>query len=444
MVSDSVQQRVGSGHPGSRSPTGSQWSIRRTKSTSGRAADAADAVEAGRRARQHLGDAGGREPGGLLLPPAPLPAAGRGRGRGGHAGHVHGRRAGRRSRPRSRTAACSRRRGFLELGNVRPLIPLSVDPPRHLKYRKILDPIFAPKQMDAIEDDVTDRVNHFIDQFIDRGECHFTNEFAEPFPSSVFLGLMGLPWEELDTFLRLEGRHPPARHASTWTREERIQIQHDIGQELYAYFDDDPRRAARRPTRRHPHPVQQRRDRRRAAHPRGDPRHLLPVLHRRPRHRDRLAVVLLRVPRPAPRPPPPARREPGASSRARSRSCCAGRRRCRTCPAWRRRGVPGRRSHRVPEGELRPRQRGRGERRPRRVPRRRWRCASTVRSTATSRSAAGCTGASARTWPAASCGSRCASGTAASPTTASSPASSCTYAPGLRLVENLELVWPAR
>ena len=34
--------------------------------------------------------------------------------------------------------------GFLELGNVRPLIPLSVDPPRHLKYRKILDPIVAP------------------------------------------------------------------------------------------------------------------------------------------------------------------------------------------------------------------------------------------------------------------------------------------------------------
>ena len=85
--------------------------------------------------------------------------------------------------------------GFLELGNVRPLIPLSVDPPRHLKYRKILDPIFAPRQMDAIEDDVTARVNHFIDQFEARGECHFTHEFAEQFPSAVFLGLMGLPWE---------------------------------------------------------------------------------------------------------------------------------------------------------------------------------------------------------------------------------------------------------
>jgi cytochrome P450 len=126
--------------------------------------------------------------------------------------------------------------GFLDLGNVRPLIPLSVDPPRHLKYRKILDPIFAPKQMDAIEGDVTDRVNHFIDEFIDRGACHFTNEFAEKFPSSVFLGLMGLPWEELDTFLRLkDGILRPG--AIDMDPEERLQIQRDIGQELYTYFD---------------------------------------------------------------------------------------------------------------------------------------------------------------------------------------------------------------
>ena len=30
------------------------------------------------------------------------------------------------------------------LGNVRPLIPLNVDPPLHAKYRKLLDPLFAP------------------------------------------------------------------------------------------------------------------------------------------------------------------------------------------------------------------------------------------------------------------------------------------------------------
>ena len=89
----------------------------------------------------------------------------------------------------------------LAMGSVRPLIPLQIDPPDHVKYRKILDPLFAPKRMDAIEGDIAGRVNHFIDQFADRGSCHFTDELAVPFPSAVFLGLMGLPWEELDTLV---------------------------------------------------------------------------------------------------------------------------------------------------------------------------------------------------------------------------------------------------
>src|SRR2546421_11634173 len=32
----------------------------------------------------------------------------------------------------------------LPMGTVRPLIPLQIDPPEHVKYRKILDPLFAP------------------------------------------------------------------------------------------------------------------------------------------------------------------------------------------------------------------------------------------------------------------------------------------------------------
>ena len=91
---------------------------------------------------------------------------------------------------------------------MRPLIPLNVDPPEHSKYRKILDPLFAPKRMDEQEDDITVRVNDFIDAFVDRGECNFTEEFAELFPSSVFLGLMGLPEDELRMFLASARRHP--------------------------------------------------------------------------------------------------------------------------------------------------------------------------------------------------------------------------------------------
>ena len=119
-------------------------------------------------------------------------------------------------------------RDLVQLGNVRPLIPLSVDPPEHLKYRKILDPLFAPKKMDAIEDDVAARMNHFIDAFVTRGSCNFTEELAVLFPSAVFLGLMGLPWEELDALLRLkDGIMRPGGDPA-----EQMRIREQIGQEI--------------------------------------------------------------------------------------------------------------------------------------------------------------------------------------------------------------------
>jgi cytochrome P450 len=127
----------------------------------------------------------------------------------------------------------------MKLGNVRPLIPLNVDPPQHSKYRKILDPLFAPKRMDEQEEDITRRVNSFIDEFIDRGECNFTEEFADLFPSSVFLGLMGLPEEELRMFLRLrDGILHPEKHDpdALFDMESRQAVMNATGQEIYEYF----------------------------------------------------------------------------------------------------------------------------------------------------------------------------------------------------------------
>jgi len=127
----------------------------------------------------------------------------------------------------------------LPLGNVRPLIPLNVDPPKHATYRKILDPLFTPKRMDAMDDDIRGRANRFIDAFVDRGECNFTDEFAELFPSAVFLGLMGLPWDELDTFLGLrDGILHPERYdpAAATDPGVRMAVVGEWGQRIYAYF----------------------------------------------------------------------------------------------------------------------------------------------------------------------------------------------------------------
>lgn len=92
----------------------------------------------------------------------------------------------------------------VDLGQKRPLIPLQVDPPDHVKYRRLLDPIFAPREMARIEGDVTELVNNLIDGFVDRGECEFGAEFAIPLPSAVFLKMMGMPVSDLEMFLEMK------------------------------------------------------------------------------------------------------------------------------------------------------------------------------------------------------------------------------------------------
>jgi cytochrome P450 len=100
-----------------------------------------------------------------------------------------------------RTDVFSSNMDAVDLGNVRPLIPLQIDPPEHAKYRRILDPLFTPREMAAREPAVTALVNEMIDAFADRGECDFHADFAVPLPCTVFLQLLGLPLEDLDKFL---------------------------------------------------------------------------------------------------------------------------------------------------------------------------------------------------------------------------------------------------
>ena len=125
---------------------------------------------------------------------------------------------------------------LVEQGNTLPLIPLNIDPPAHRRFRKLLDPLFAPRRIDGLENQIGERVHHFIDGFVDRGSCDFTNEFAELFPSSVFLGMMGSPvggpaHDDGDA-----RRDPPSRHGRD-DSAERSQIQRDTAQEVYAFFD---------------------------------------------------------------------------------------------------------------------------------------------------------------------------------------------------------------
>jgi cytochrome P450 len=126
----------------------------------------------------------------------------------------------------------------VSIGNVRPLIPLQINPPEHVKYRRLLDPLFAPKQVALLENDVRKLSNQLIDDFIDSGECEFNSAFAIPLPCTVFLRLLGLPLEDLDLFLELKDNIiRPNGEAAQMPEEEFTRIQAETGQRIYAYFD---------------------------------------------------------------------------------------------------------------------------------------------------------------------------------------------------------------
>ena len=126
-----------------------------------------------------------------------------------------------------------------DLKAPRPLIPLQIDPPDHRKYRKILDPLFAPQRMRAREDQLRALANELIDGLIDESEIDFVQRFSTPFPSQVFLAMFGLPMDDLGTFIGMKDGvirpdqvvGQPLGHPDTEAHQQRT------ADSIYAYFE---------------------------------------------------------------------------------------------------------------------------------------------------------------------------------------------------------------
>jgi len=83
-------------------------------------------------------------------------------------------------------------------------IPEMLDGDEHKQWRRQLGPLFAPGAVERLDETVRQRAIELIDGIADRGSCDFMAEFAQRFPTTIFLELMGLPVDELDQFLAWE------------------------------------------------------------------------------------------------------------------------------------------------------------------------------------------------------------------------------------------------
>ena len=186
------------------------------------------------------------------------------------------------------------------------LLPLFLDPTQHLKYRQLYNARFSPGAVERLTPMARQACRETIETFLDRGRCDFIHEFADVFPTQVFLIALGLPLEDAPQmvdwvrkiFLGLAGtdtgRSPPrptprCRDYFVELLDDRRSTPRDPDFDMVTYFlqariDDEPI----------------------------SEEYLLSILvdarARRARHHEEPAGVQLPPPRHAPRRPPPAGR----------------------------------------------------------------------------------------------------------------------------------------
>lgn len=106
-------------------------------------------------------------------------------------------------------------------------IPLNLDPPDHTPFRAVLNRYFSPAAIRRMEPGMCDWMHRRIDRVIGQGGCEFVEAVGASFPVSVFMELMGLPFERFDEF-----RAVVVEYFSLTTLERRVELETWIFREM--------------------------------------------------------------------------------------------------------------------------------------------------------------------------------------------------------------------
>ena len=69
---------------------------------------------------------------------------------------------------------------------------ITMDPPRHVKMRRLVNKGFTPRAVNAMEDKIREITNTILDRVAAKGECDFVLDVASQLPLAVICGMMGL------------------------------------------------------------------------------------------------------------------------------------------------------------------------------------------------------------------------------------------------------------
>ena len=117
--------------------------------------------------------------------------------------------------------------------DTRGAMMIATDPPRHTRYRRLVNSGFTPRTMKAIEQSLAGRATNIIDLVIERGSCDFVTDVAAELPLQAIADIMGVPQEDrgrlFDWSNRMVGLDDPEYASTDGTV---------ASAELYAYVNE--------------------------------------------------------------------------------------------------------------------------------------------------------------------------------------------------------------
>jgi cholest-4-en-3-one 26-monooxygenase len=122
---------------------------------------------------------------------------------------------------------------------------LVMDPPRHTRYRLLVNKGFTPRMVGLLEDHLRAKARAIVDNVCERGSCDFVADIASELPLQAIAELMGVPQEDRHRLFewsnRLVGFDDPEFQGS---REDGLHAAVEVytyANQLAARRRDDPR-----------------------------------------------------------------------------------------------------------------------------------------------------------------------------------------------------------
>jgi cytochrome P450 len=121
-------------------------------------------------------------------------------------------------------------------GNLRPMIPMEIDPPMHIKYRRIILPYFTKARIEEKEAGYREQAVGYINKFIDRGHCDIAAELCFLLPLHAVLEAIGVPFEDHEKLKDISDRllHKTGQLEDPRTAQQVVQ---QAALDLYTYFE---------------------------------------------------------------------------------------------------------------------------------------------------------------------------------------------------------------